>query len=111
PKLVKKLDLSAEARYKMQRHIALLFAQDQMPEAVLWFARLDHSRIDAYARAWEIRAIIYQRRWPLAVDAIRNLPASQASEEVWRYWLGRALAETGHNKKARQILSKLAGHR
>lgn len=111
PKLVKRLEPGAQARYEMKRHIAMLYAQDQQPEALIWFARLDESRMDDRARAWETRAAIWQQRWPLVIDAIRDMPAEQADEEEWRYWLGRALLETQKTQKAERILAELAGHR
>lgn len=111
PKLVKRFDPGGRARYEMKRYIALLFAQDQKPQALIWFARLDASRMDAHARAWRARAAIWQQRWPLVIDAIRAMPPEQAREEEWRYWLGRALLATGQTKKAGRILGELAGHR
>src|SRR5699024_6719277 len=97
--------------YEMEHYIALLYAQDQQPEALIWFARLDDQRMDDHTRAWEVRAAIWQRRWPLVIDAIHAMPAKQASEEEWQYWLGRALLESKQKQKADAILGKLATHR
>lgn len=109
--LVKRLQPGAQARYEMTSYIALLFAQDQKPEALLWFARLDQQRMDDHTRGWEVRAAIWQRRWPLVINAIRDMPASQANEEEWQYWLGRALLTTDQAQKATPILQQLATHR
>lgn len=111
PTLVERLQPGPQARYEMQRYIALLYAQDQQPEALIWFARLDDPRMDDHTRAWEVRAALWQRRWPLVIDAIRAMPPAQANEEVWRYWLGRALRETGATQQANKILAPLATHR
>ena len=48
-------------------------------------------RDDEHALGWEIRAAIYQQRWPLVVDAINDLPAAIANDEEWRYCHARAL--------------------
>ena len=111
--LVKRLALSADQRYQMRRYVALLYAQNHEPQALAWFARIDHTRMadDEHALGWEIRSALYQRRWPLVVDAVRALPARYASEGQWRYWLARALAETGHADQAKTIYTRLAGTR
>ena len=95
----------------MQHYIALLFAQDHRPEALLWFARLDPARMDDHTRGWQARAAIQQQRWPLVIDAIRAMPAEQADEEEWQYWRGRALLAIGDDDQARQILEPLARER
>ncbi len=111
PELAERLSVDAGQRHEMQRYVALLYAQSQQPEALVWFARLDDTRMDDHARGWEVRAAIYHQRWPLVIEAIRTLPPEQASDEEWRYWLGRALTETGADDQAREILAPLAGNR
>ncbi|MES1955584.1 transglycosylase SLT domain-containing protein [Salinisphaera hydrothermalis] len=111
--LVSRLGLDADQRYQMRRYVALLYAEDHRPEALLWFARIDHSRMagDEHALGWEIRAAVYQQRWPLVLDAINSLPPKTASDEEWQYWKARALAQTGHKPQARTIYAQLATHR
>lgn len=111
--LVSRLSLSAEQRYQMRRYVALLYAEEHRPEALLWFTRIDHARMvgDDHALGWEIRAAIYQQRWPLVLDAINGLTAKTAKKEIWRYWKARALAETGKKKQAKAIYTPLSKHR
>lgn len=111
--LVSRLDLSAEQRYQMRRYVALLYAEDHKPQALLWFARIDHARMagDDHALGWEIRAAIYQQRWPLVRDAINSLSSEAASDDKWQYWKARALAETDHEDQARSLYAQLAGQR
>lgn len=111
--LVARLNLNDDQRYQMRRYVSLLFAEDHRPEALLWFARIDHARMagDEHALGWEIRAAIYQRRWPLVLDAINSLPADTADDEEWRYWKARALAQTDHKDQARTIYTALAKQR
>lgn len=115
PGLVSRFDLNAADTYQMQRYIALLFAEEHRPEALLWYARVDHARMaadkDEHALGWQIRAAIHARRWPLVLDYIHTLPAGIAGDEEWRYWQARALAETGHKPQAQAIYRELAGHR
>ncbi|MGN8197562.1 transglycosylase SLT domain-containing protein [Salinisphaera sp. RV14] len=111
--LVARLGLNDTRRYRMRRYVALLYAEDHRPEALLWFARIDHARMtgDEHALGWEIRAAVYQQRWPLVLDAINSLPAEAASDEQWQYWKARALAKTGRKQQARAIYKRLAAHR
>lgn len=111
PALVRQLGLNADQRYEMQRYLALLYAQNHEAQALVWFARLDHSRMEEHALGWEIRAAVYQQRWPLVVDAIDALPPTLAADEEWRYWKARALAESGHADRAQPIFKALAAKR
>lgn len=111
--LAERLNLNATQRHEMKRYVALLYAQEHKPQALLWFARLDHTRMrdDEHALGWEIRAAIYQQRWPLVVDAINDLPPAIANDEEWRYWHARALDGMGRTEQARAIFAPLARER
>ncbi|MES1929825.1 lytic transglycosylase, catalytic [Salinisphaera dokdonensis CL-ES53] len=111
--LVERLGLDAEQSHEMKRYVALLYAQEHKPQALVWFARMDHARMteDDHALGWEIRAAVYQQRWPLVVDAINDLPPAIAGEEEWRYWHARALEEMGRTQQARAIYAPLARER
>lgn len=111
--LAERLQLDAGQRHEMKRYVALLYAQEHKPQALVWFARLDHARMrdDDHALGWEIRAAIYQQRWPLVVDAINDLPPAIADDEEWRYWHARALDEMGRTEQARALYAPLARER
>ncbi|MES1927095.1 transglycosylase SLT domain-containing protein [Salinisphaera sp. T31B1] len=113
PVLAERMDLDAEQRYEMKRYVALLYAQNHQAQALAWFARIDHARMadDGHALGWEIRSAIYQQRWPLVVEAIRDLPADIGADEEWRYWHGRALFEMGQDTQAQAILEPLSRER
>jgi soluble lytic murein transglycosylase len=111
--LAARLNLDATQSHEMKRYVALLYAQEYKPQALLWFARMDHARMsdDEHALGWEIRAAVYQQRWPLVVDAINDLPPALADEEEWRYWHARALEAMGRTQQARAIYAPLARER
>ena len=115
PTLVQRFGIDAAGKYEMQRYVALLFAEEHRPEALLWFARVDHTRLDQasddHALGWEVRAAIRDQRWPLVIDAINALPPAIAQDEEWRYWKARALAATGQDDAARAIYRPLAAER
>lgn len=113
PVLAERMNLAADQRYEMMRYVALLYAQNHQAQALAWFARIDHARMadDEHALGWEIRSAIYHQRWPLVVEAINDLPAAIASDEEWRYWHARALAEMGHDEQADALFAALARER
>ncbi|WP_353179514.1 transglycosylase SLT domain-containing protein [Salinisphaera sp. T5B8] len=111
--LAERLQLDAAQRHEMKRQLALLYAQSQQPQALVWFARMDHARMrdDEHALGWEIRAAIYNQRWPLVVDAINDLPPAIGNDEEWRYWHARALDAMGRSQQARALYAPLAAER
>lgn len=109
--LANRLNLGPDAVYEMRRYIALYYGQNHRPEALAWFERLDESRMDDYVRGWRIRAALLQGRWPLVLYWIDRMPATQAKDETWRYWRGRALREMGREEEAVSIFRALAGER
>ncbi len=115
PTLVSRFGIDAAGKYEMQRYVALLFAEEHRPEALLWFARVDHARLDQaeddHALGWEVRAAIRDQRWPLVIAAINALPPAIARDEEWRYWKARALTATGQADAARAIYRPLAAER
>ncbi|GAB3680541.1 transglycosylase SLT domain-containing protein [Salinisphaera aquimarina] len=113
PVLAQRLNLDATQQFEMKRYVALLYAQNHESQALAWFARIDPARMadDEHALGWEIRAAIYQQRWPLVIEAIRKLPPSLANDEEWRYWHARALAETGNDSQANAIFEPLSRER
>jgi len=113
PVLAERMNLDPGQRYEMKRYVALLYAQNHQAQALAWFARIDHARMtdDAHALGWEIRAAIYQQRWPLVVEAIKDLPADIARDEEWRYWHARALAEMGEDDQADALFEPLSRER
>lgn len=106
--LSKRLHLGPAQVYEMRRYLGLLYAQKHRPEALAWFERLDTTRMDDYSRAWRIRAALMQGRWALALDWLNALPPVEAREEVWRYFRGRCLHETGRKDEARAVFAQLA---
>ncbi|MES1946547.1 soluble lytic murein transglycosylase [Salinisphaera sp. C84B14] len=111
--LADRLQLDEAQRHDMKRQLALLYAQGQKSQALVWFARMDHNRMrdDEHALGWEIRAAIYNQRWPLVVDAINDLPPAIADDEEWRYWHARALEAMGRSEQARALYAPLAKER
>lgn len=111
--LADRLDLDAAQRHEIKRHVALLYAQEHKPQALAWFARLDHARMtdDEHALGWEIRSAIYHQRWPLVLDAANDLPPAIAQDEEWRYWKARALEAMGREPQARGVYEPLSRER
>jgi soluble lytic murein transglycosylase len=49
-----------------------------------------------------------QQDWQRVLQAINSLQPEKQRQPPWRYWLGRALQETGQEQKSREIYKALA---
>lgn len=102
---------TAGERLDTARHVALWMARLDAGDARRALDALDEAAVDAEVRRWRVRAALRDSDWLGVADAIGELPASERQEEVWRYWLARALAETGRRAEAERLLADLAGQR
>lgn len=53
-------------------------------------------------------AMVWHQRWAAAAAWIEALPATVVAKPRWRYWLGRALTETGGEQTGRDYLEGVA---
>lgn len=53
-------------------------------------------------------AMVWHQRWAAAAAWIEALPPAVAAKPRWRYWLGRALTETGGEQTGRDYLEGVA---
>lgn len=71
-------------------------------DAARWYRKSGKSPKTDYNHAWEVRAELrqYPIDWVRVEQAIAKMSARQASEPVWVYWRGRALAAQGKATEA-----------
>jgi len=89
-------------------NIGLNLARQAHPLALSWLAKprlMNHT--DRRLRAWRIRAAMRLGAWETAAAWIESLPESEKKDDMWRYWLARALETTGEKERARNIYSDL----
>lgn len=66
------------------------------------------SHLDETARHTLIRIALREQNWQHVIEALEKLTDKERSENKWRYWQARALAETGKAEAAREIFAALA---
>jgi soluble lytic murein transglycosylase len=102
---------SAQRRDALARHMALLAAYRDHPQAQRWLDALPETAMNARVRLWRARTALRDGQWGRLIQAIQALDANQRDREMWRYWLARALEQTAQAARARGIYRSLAGKR
>ncbi len=89
----------------------LVAALNVEPDAARWYRESGTAPMSDYNHAWQVRAELRTApiQWPRVAAAIERMTPRQASEPVWRYWYGRAMAAQGHDKAAHQAYESIAG--
>lgn len=90
--------------------LGLLGAQEHLPQAVGWLAQTVGHHDTAQVRRWRVRAALRQREWSQVLFFINAMPRSQQQHIEWQYWRARALAHTGHPRRAHALFVQLAHH-
>lgn len=88
--------------------IANQAAQQHEPRAGEWFAKAGGITLTDTQAEWRVRAALRARDWKATEAAILAMPAMQARETAWRYWLARARAEQDRKAEATPIREELA---
>lgn len=95
--------------------IAWQAALRHQPEALAWYEKLDpaaSAQLNEEQLAWRARAALRAHDWPALWRAVSVMPPTQATQPVWLYWQGRALAAQGTPaalEEARLTFLKIAG--
>lgn len=78
-------------------------ARDQnMAEALGYFARADRSQLSNEQFEWYARAALRLQRWQDLVSVINAMPGELKSSPDWQYWLGRGLSALGNRNEAQK---------
>lgn len=91
--------------------IAHVAARQHHGEATAWFALAGEGPFSDAQLQWMARAALRAGQWARVRHAINLMPASEARDPAWRYWLARALREEGAVGASRALLSGLAEER
>ena len=100
--------MTARIRHEGDAAVALAAARQHLPEASAWFEAVPASALDAYGRAWKVRAALRAQRWDRVLAAIDAMPAGEQAEDEWRYWRARAMEARGQGDAARQLWRDVA---
>lgn len=79
--------------------------------AIDWYRKSGNAPLTDYNHAWQVRSELRQPRidWSWVNKSIQRMTKRQASEPVWVYWQGRALAAQGNKQAAAERYQSIAG--
>lgn len=94
-----------------ERSLALGLARSDHPQALQWLHAAEPGANDERLQDARILTALRLGEWQLAADWIDALPPQTRSDERWRYWKARSLAELGRSKEADALFQALAEER
>jgi soluble lytic murein transglycosylase len=93
------------------RYLGILAAQAQHPGAVPLLARVSAAPEDESLHVWRVRAAVRAGDWAAARRFVAALPEERRHKQEGRYWMARALGQTGGAEEARAMYQALAHER
>lgn len=93
------------------RHIGILAAQDQLPQALAWLSEVSADPADETLHLWRVKTALRAGKWETAKRFIAGLTEEQQRDSRWRYWSARIHEATGNRSEARSLYQGLARDR
>ncbi len=110
-RLASRFAVSGIERWEIAGYVGVRAAVSRDPAAAGLLKAVPLHLADESTRTWRVRAAIRRGDWEDAILTIRAMPDDEAGRTVWRYWLARALSETGEREVAEPIFAALAAER
>lgn len=95
----------------VMRHIGILAAQDQLPQALVWLSEVSAAPADETLHLWRVKTALRAGKWETAKRFIAGLSDEQQRDSRWRYWSARIFEATGNRSEARSLYQGLARDR
>lgn len=96
---------------EMQRDFALASVKHDHPDALKWLTSVNKNFLNDKVSLTRIKLALRTQNWPALLDFIIELPEKEQNSLQWRYWLARALEQTGKSRQAQRVYRKLARER
>ncbi|MDH5511833.1 MAG: transglycosylase SLT domain-containing protein [Gammaproteobacteria bacterium] len=109
--LKKKYQFFGEDDNYVMRHIGILAAQEQLPQALVWLSEVSADPADETLHLWRVKTALRAGQWESAKRFIAGLSEEQQRNSQWRYWSARILEATGNKSEARSLYQGLARDR
>jgi soluble lytic murein transglycosylase len=87
--------------------IGLFSSRKWHVNASKWFGNGQPEQRSKEAHEWFVRSHLMNKNWGEVKKAIEAMPASVQSDSAWRYWLAKAMQNTGNTAGARSIYTSL----
>jgi soluble lytic murein transglycosylase len=109
--LKKKYQFFGEDDNYVMRHIGILAAQDQLPQALVWLSEVSADPADETLHLWRVKTALRAGQWGTAKRFIAGLSEEQQRDSRWRYWSARIHEATGNRSEALSLYQGLARDR
>jgi len=96
---------------EIQRDLALASVNHDHPQALKWLTAVNQKYLNKKVSDARIKLALKKQNWHALADFLTELPDGEENKLQWRYWLARALEQTGKKAQAQQIYQKLAKER
>lgn len=96
---------------EMQRDLALASAKHKHPNALIWLTAVNKNFLTEKVTKTRFKLALRQQNWQAVADFITELSEKEKNHLKWRYWLARALEQTGQFAIAQRIYRALAQER
>ena len=98
-------------RIEIGRSIALSAATSFKPRARSLLQKQSRKDDDVVIAQWRVRLAIRDLDWQGTLEAIADMPASEANRINWRFWQARALDEMANKDEATKIFDDISAQR
>jgi soluble lytic murein transglycosylase len=96
---------------RIDRHIALWTARDNLPGAYELLVAVPEEAQDDEVLRWRARSSLRQTDWPRLLRDINDMPAELLDTDEWSYWRAVALQRVGQTAAAEAMFRRLASER
>ncbi|OAD23631.1 lytic murein transglycosylase, soluble [Candidatus Thiomargarita nelsonii] len=86
---------------EMQRDLALASVNHDHPQALKWLTAVNQKFLNKKVSDARIKLALKKQNWHALADFLTELPDGEENKLQWRYWLARALEQTGKKAQAR----------
>ncbi len=111
PLLLKRPDVDADVRARLQRSAALGAAYGRDARALALFSDLNDDPGDTQVQEWRVRAALWQGNYSQALIWIDRMAPALQSQPRWRYWRARATQLLSGDAAAAPLYAEVAGTR
>ncbi|MGR9051933.1 MAG: transglycosylase SLT domain-containing protein [Gammaproteobacteria bacterium] len=101
--------VSAPTVDRIERRLGLALAYRKDIDAFQRLSKVQHA--DETVREWRVRAALLEGNWQHVETAVAKLENGEREQIRWKYWLARALAETGKKTQSTGMFENLAADR
>ncbi|WP_052469895.1 transglycosylase SLT domain-containing protein [Thiolapillus brandeum] len=110
-KLQQRFSFSPMDKHLVDRKLALWLVRKDAPEAIRFLTKLQPCGHDTQLQEALARSALLHNDWNQVVRRIQEMPEEEQHTERWRYWMARALEQTGKRQQANALYAELASER